>query len=200
MTAMSGSDRFLRFDLEGVCHAVANQIDAVGWQADRSARPEGFPAGPTVYLCDYEAQSILLIQTVIGGLETLQSWAAQQRLTFQDACTVLGVLMDRIGRGEQPLDTHARRRLCNSAALYLAGTQTYARAQQQSIEQFLVIRYEDISLRERILRPGVLGGPGPLSPAQISAAVLAHLAIDRKRHPERFRIREALRFRSSRAL
>lgn len=47
MTRQGDSARWLQFDLDAVCHAVADEIDAAGWVVDPK-RLEGYPAGPAI--------------------------------------------------------------------------------------------------------------------------------------------------------
>lgn len=137
----------------------------------------------------------MLIQLSLGAIETLLSRAQEVGVAFDDAVRELGSLMDQLAGDERAMTEHNRRALVACATLYFAGTRTYALAQARHIDQFLVIRYQDVSAGDRILRPGVLDSPGPASPDVVTEGVLRLLTLDRLQHPERFSEGQVLRFR-----
>jgi hypothetical protein len=107
---------------------------------------------------------------------------------------VLGTLLDEVATRKRPLDRDARQLLAGAAGFYLGGTRAYAVGKRQLVDQYVVIRYEDVKRTSRMLRPAATHEPGPLTPQQISGLVLTVLDIDRTNYPERFRRGEPLRF------
>lgn len=186
--------RFLDYDVESVCRAVAQEASQAGWETNLDQLPDGFAAGPTIYLVHYEAQYLFLVHLVIGGVEKVQEVSNRAGITFQDACDALGTLMDELASRTRPLDKTMRNLLSVSAAHYLGGTQTYELGRERDADQYVVIRHFDAGNHGHILRPAACGGSGRMSPEDVSEFVLNVLNVDRKMHPTRFRKGQPLRF------
>jgi hypothetical protein len=189
--------KFLEFDLEAMCRATAKDIENAGWElGSPDLRKEaGMPGGPTIYLCHYEAQYLVMVGLIAGGIERIQSDLGAQGITFQDACDTLGTIMDEIATEKRSFDRETRNLLTCAAGFYIGGTKSYEIGKAQLVDQYVVIRHHDASGGERILRPAATHQPGPLTPRQISDFVVAVLKIDRGNHPERFRKGQPFRFR-----
>ena len=189
------SHKYLDFDIDAACQAAAKEANHAGWEVDQTARPDGFPAGPLIYLCHYESQAIVLVSLVLGGIEKIQALSEKNNISFQDACNTLGTVLDEVSTRRRKLDSSARKILSSSAAHYIGGTQTYQLAREHDLNQFIVVRHFDASSKERMLRPFVCNHSLPMSPEDVGRAVVEILTIDRKNHPGRFPKGEPLRFR-----
>jgi len=188
---------YLDFDLSAVCRATADEAREAGWEMDRETRPDGFPAGPTIYLCDYEAQTIVLVRLIVGGVEKMHALAQAQGVPYQHAVETLGIVMDQLGRRERALTAKTRQLLSCASAHYLSGTRTYELGNAEAADHFVVIRQFDAVSGARMLRPAASRFPGPMTPEDVSAFVLRILTGDRREFPARFRKNQALRFRAT---
>lgn len=188
--------KFLDFDLQALWRATAREIENAGWDVDPQAllKEAGRPGGPTIYLCHYEAQFAIMVSLIPGALERMQAELGAKGFTFQDACNILGSLMDDVAAKKASLSDKVRVALSCAAGLYIAGTQVYPVAREQLADQYLVIRQYDVSRSAGILRPAATHAPGPLTPQEVAEFVLRVLKDDRLIHPERFRKGQPLRF------
>jgi hypothetical protein len=188
--------KFLEFNIDALRRATVKEIEDAGWSVGPQGFPadEGLPCGPTIYLCHYEAEHAVMVTVFADAVERTQAELGAFGLTFNDACNVLGTLMDEVATKVRALDEQTCNELGCAAVLYLAGTQAYRLGREQHIDQYVVIRHEDVSRAARVLRPAATHQPGPMTLRELSEFVLNVLAVDRGKHPERFKKDQALRF------
>lgn len=153
--------------------------------------------GPAFYLCDIETGQLHVVVTRADVFPLVENKKREEGVTFSEICDAFGSFYSDICTGKIKLSSEASSILAFAVALYISGTQGYQLVLEEGMENmhYLVIRHWDYSNNSSLLRPVPIKGQPYYRPEEIEALVDEVLSIDRRNHPERFKMAEVIPFK-----